>query len=74
MSDSCPLFLPWGALQGNEKAGKVQKLAKGEVLMLNIGSMSTGARVLAVKADMAKLQQLARRAGMLDVGRGELCF
>jgi translation initiation factor 2 gamma subunit (eIF-2gamma) len=42
--------------QGNEKAGKVQKLAKGEVLMLNIGSMSTGARVLAVKADMAKLQ------------------
>ena len=44
------------SLQGNEKAGKVQKLAKGEVLMLNIGSMSTGARVLAVKADMAKLQ------------------
>mmetsp|Transcript_2980 Transcript_2980/g.5863 ORF Transcript_2980/g.5863 Transcript_2980/m.5863 type:complete len:458 (+) Transcript_2980:69-1442(+) len=42
--------------QGNEKAGKVQKLAKAEVLMLNIGSMSTGARVLAVKADMAKLQ------------------
>mmetsp|Transcript_11877 Transcript_11877/g.16095 ORF Transcript_11877/g.16095 Transcript_11877/m.16095 type:complete len:458 (-) Transcript_11877:139-1512(-) len=42
--------------QGNEKAGKVQKLAKSEVLMLNIGSMSTGARVLAVKADMAKLQ------------------
>eukprot|EP00976_Prorocentrum_cordatum_P102197 1192944-Prorocentrum_minimum.AAC.4 len=42
--------------QGNEKAGKVQKLAKGEVLMLNIGSMSTGARVLAVKSDLAKLQ------------------
>mmetsp|Transcript_7015 Transcript_7015/g.8017 ORF Transcript_7015/g.8017 Transcript_7015/m.8017 type:complete len:459 (-) Transcript_7015:283-1659(-) len=42
--------------QGNEKQGKVQKLSKGEVLMLNIGSMSTGARVVAVKSDLAKLQ------------------
>mmetsp|Transcript_5897 Transcript_5897/g.15688 ORF Transcript_5897/g.15688 Transcript_5897/m.15688 type:complete len:463 (+) Transcript_5897:162-1550(+) len=39
-----------------EKQGKVSKLAKGEVLMLNIGSMCTGARVLAVKHDLAKLQ------------------
>lgn len=39
-----------------EKQDKVQKLSKGEVLMLNIGSMCTGARVLAVKADLAKLQ------------------
>lgn len=39
-----------------EKAGKVSKLAKSEVLMLNIGSMCTGARVLAVKGDLAKLQ------------------
>mmetsp|Transcript_32788 Transcript_32788/g.59416 ORF Transcript_32788/g.59416 Transcript_32788/m.59416 type:complete len:465 (-) Transcript_32788:630-2024(-) len=39
-----------------EKADKVTKLTKGEVLMLNIGSMCTGARVLAVKADLAKLQ------------------
>ncbi|KAF6264312.1 eukaryotic translation initiation factor 2 gamma [Scenedesmus sp. NREL 46B-D3] len=39
-----------------EKAGKVTKLSKGEVLMLNIGSMCTGARVLAVKHDLAKLQ------------------
>lgn len=45
--------------QGNEKAGKVQKLQKGEVLMLNIGSMSTGGRVLAVKSDLAKLQLTA---------------
>jgi translation initiation factor 2 subunit 3 len=30
-------------------------LAKGEVLMLNIGSLSTGGRVLAVKADLAKV-------------------
>ena len=35
---------------------QVSKLAKAEVLMLNIGSMCTGARVLAVKADLAKLQ------------------
>jgi translation initiation factor 2 subunit 3 len=42
--------------KGTEKQGKVSKLAKGEVLMLNIGSMSTGARVLAVKNDLAKLQ------------------
>ncbi|CAG9461311.1 unnamed protein product [Pedinophyceae sp. YPF-701] len=39
-----------------EKAGKVSKLAKNEVLMLNIGSMCTGARVIAVKHDLAKLQ------------------
>eukprot|EP00899_Mesostigma_viride_P020010 jgi/Mesvir1/2800/Mv21745-RA.1 len=42
--------------QGSEKQGKVSKLVKGEVLLLNIGSMSTGARVLAVKNDLAKLQ------------------
>jgi translation initiation factor 2 subunit 3 len=39
-----------------EKQSKVTKLSKGEVLMLNIGSMCTGARVLAVKSDLAKLQ------------------
>ena len=38
-----------------EKQGKVQKLAKGEILMLNIGSTSTGGRILAVKADLAKI-------------------
>jgi translation initiation factor 2 subunit 3 len=42
--------------QGSEKAGKVSKLSKGEVLMLNIGSMCTGARVVAVKNDLAKMQ------------------
>ncbi|CAI5470444.1 unnamed protein product [Closterium sp. NIES-64] len=41
--------------KGTEKQGKVAKLTKGEVLMLNIGSMSTGARVVAVKNDLAKL-------------------
>ena len=39
-------------LQGGEKQGKVQKLSKGEVLMLNIGSMCTGARVIAVRPCM----------------------
>lgn len=42
--------------QSGEKQGKVSKLSKNEVLMLNIGSMCTGARVIAVKQDMAKLQ------------------
>ncbi|URD82217.1 eukaryotic translation initiation factor 2 [Musa troglodytarum] len=45
--------------KGTEKQGKVSKLAKGEILMLNIGSMSTGARVVAVKTDLAKLQLTA---------------
>nr|QCP57270.1 eukaryotic translation initiation factor 2 subunit gamma-like protein [Mangifera indica] len=42
--------------KGSERQGKVSKLAKAEILMLNIGSMSTGARVIAVKNDLAKLQ------------------
>ena len=37
-------------VQGEEKQGKVSKLSKNEVLMLNIGSMCTGARVVAVSA------------------------
>ena len=37
-------------LQGDQKQGKVTKLSKNEVLMLNIGSMSTGAKVLAVSS------------------------
>ncbi|PRQ39233.1 putative protein-synthesizing GTPase [Rosa chinensis] len=42
--------------KGSEKQGKVSKLAKAVILMLNIGSMSTGARVIAVRNDLAKLQ------------------
>lgn len=34
---------------------QVQKLAKNEVLLVNIGSLSTGGRVLATKADLAKI-------------------
>lgn len=36
-------------------APQVQKLSKNEVLMVNIGSLSTGGRVSAVKADLAKI-------------------
>jgi len=32
-----------------KKAAKVVKLSKGEILMVNIGSLSTGGRVTAVK-------------------------
>lgn len=41
--------------EGEKKAAKVQKLAKNEVLMVNIGSLSTGGRVNAVKLDLAKV-------------------
>lgn len=41
---------------GGSKQAKVRKLEQNEVLMVNIGSTATGARVVAVKADMARLQ------------------
>jgi len=44
-----------GVKAEGEKQSRVQKLAKGEVLMVNIGSTSTGGRVLAVKNDLAKI-------------------
>ena len=37
---------------------QVRKLEKGEMLMVNIGSTSTGGRVLAVKADLCKIKLL----------------
>ena len=33
----------------------MQKLSKNEILMVNIGSLSNGGRVIAVKADLAKI-------------------
>lgn len=48
-----------GVKTDDKKQTKVQKLAKGEVLMVNIGSTSTGGRVLNVKADMAKIQLMS---------------
>uniref|UniRef100_A0A8D2GT41 protein-synthesizing GTPase n=1 Tax=Urocitellus parryii TaxID=9999 RepID=A0A8D2GT41_UROPR len=41
--------------EGDKKAAKVQKLYRNDVLMVNIGSMSTGERVSAVKADLGKI-------------------
>ena len=41
--------------EGNQKQTKVNDLAKNETLMLNIGSLSTGGRVIAVKEDLAKI-------------------
>jgi len=41
--------------EGDKKGAKVQKLSKNEILMVNIGSLSTGGRVLAVKADLGKI-------------------
>lgn len=38
-----------------KKAGKVKKLQKGDILMVNIGSTSTGARILDVCGDLAKV-------------------
>ncbi|KZO91766.1 hypothetical protein CALVIDRAFT_488612 [Calocera viscosa TUFC12733] len=44
-----------GVKSDDKKQTKVQKLTKGEVLMVNIGSTSTGGRVMSVKADLAKI-------------------
>ncbi|PAA52156.1 hypothetical protein BOX15_Mlig023871g2 [Macrostomum lignano] len=41
--------------EGDKKGAKVQKLAKAELLMVNIGSLSTGCRVIAVKNDLARI-------------------
>lgn len=45
-----------GVKTDGQKQAKVRKLEPNEVLMVNIGSTATGARVVAVKADMARLQ------------------
>lgn len=44
-----------GVKTADGKQAKVEKLAKNEVLMVNIGSTSTGAKVAAIKKDAAKL-------------------
>ena len=45
-----------GVKTEDKKQTKVSKLAKNELLLINIGSTSTGGRVLSVKADLAKIQ------------------
>ncbi|CAG8798433.1 2066_t:CDS:10 [Gigaspora margarita] len=44
-----------GVKTDEKKQTKVSKLAKNEVLMVNIGSTSTGGRVMSVKSDVAKI-------------------
>ncbi|KAF4123547.1 translation initiation factor 2 subunit 3 [Geosmithia morbida] len=44
-----------GVRTADGKQAKVAKLAKNEVIMVNIGSTSTGAKVAAIKQDAAKL-------------------
>jgi translation initiation factor 2 subunit 3 len=47
-----------GVKAAKDKQSKVSKLVKDEVVMVNIGSTSTGGKVLAVKADLAKIKLL----------------
>lgn len=44
-----------GVKTADGKQAKVAKLTKNEILMVNIGSTATGAKVIAVRADAAKL-------------------
>ena len=41
--------------EGEKRGARIQKLTKGETLMVNIGSLSTGGKVTAVKQDLAKI-------------------
>ncbi|KAG2102280.1 initiation factor eIF2 gamma, C terminal-domain-containing protein [Suillus discolor] len=45
-----------GVRAEDKKQTKVSKLAKNELLLINIGSTSTGGWVLSVKGDLAKIQ------------------
>lgn len=44
-----------GVKTEDKKLAKVEKLSKGEIIMVNVGSTATGARVSSVRGDMAKL-------------------
>ncbi|RKF62941.1 Eukaryotic translation initiation factor 2 subunit gamma [Golovinomyces cichoracearum] len=48
-----------GVKTADGKQAKVAKLAKNEIIMVNIGSTATGAKVVAVKQDAAKLLLLS---------------
>ncbi|CAD6585253.1 MAG: hypothetical protein ASARMPRED_002110 [Alectoria sarmentosa] len=45
-----------GVKTADGKQAKVEKLSKAEVLMVNIGSTATGAKIMNVKKDAAKIQ------------------
>ncbi|KAG2343320.1 eukaryotic translation initiation factor 2, subunit 3 gamma, 52kDa [Suillus weaverae] len=48
-----------GVCTEDKKQTKVSKLAKNELLLINIGSTSTGGRVLSVKGDLAKIRLIS---------------
>lgn len=48
-----------GVKTEDKKQSRVEKLSKNEVLMVNIGSTTTGGRVISVKADLAKIMLTA---------------
>ena len=50
--------------EGDKKAAKVQKLSKNEVLMVDIGPLSTGGRVSAVKADLGKISEVGEKIAL----------
>lgn len=48
---------------------KVTKLIKTDNLLINIGSTSTGGRVLSVKGDLAKIQLTVTSPACTEVGK-----
>ena len=42
-------------MEGDKRGARIQKLAKGDVLMVNIGSLSTGGKVTGVKQELTKI-------------------
>jgi translation initiation factor 2 subunit 3 len=55
-----------GVKTEDKKQSKVEKLSKNEVLMVNIGSTTTGGRVVSVKADLAKIMLTAPACTQVD--------
>jgi len=68
---------------GDKKGARVEKLQKNEILLVNIGSLSTGGRISATKGDLAKIVlttpvctekgekiALSRRCGCVSIGGG----
>ncbi|KAI6653201.1 hypothetical protein LOD99_3726 [Oopsacas minuta] len=42
-------------MEGDKRGARIQKLTKGDVLMVNIGSLSTGGKVTGVRQELAKI-------------------
>jgi len=48
-----------GVKTDGENKGKIAKLERGEIIMVNIGSTGAGGRILAVKADLARISLMS---------------